>query len=171
MKIGPIAIRSFIMLFGHIKWHTKRWFDRLHSGWRSDWMRSCQYCFRFRAYESSDPTIRWRTIRANSEWEAIKLEESRLQVMWHLEQKQRKMKAFVDQHWKSKEKLFDIGKSVLMFQTKIGYISRWGFTKTLGKRLPTPSISRSNSGQSFSTQNTRQRWGPTVDQPIRGYCK
>ena len=120
MKIGPIAIRSFIMLFGHIKWHTKRWFDRLHSGWRSDWMRSCQYCFRFRAYESSDPTIRWRTIRANSEWEAIKLEESRLQAIWHLEQKQWKTKAFIDRQHNNKEKLFDIGIPVLVFQMKMG---------------------------------------------------
>ena len=28
--------------------------------------------------------------------------------------------AFVDRHWKSKDKLFDIGKPVLVFQKKIG---------------------------------------------------
>mgnify|MGYP000391440532 CR=1 FL=1 len=28
--------------------------------------------------------------------------------------------AFVDRHWKSKDKLFDIGKPVLVFQTKMG---------------------------------------------------
>ena len=50
----------------------------------------------------------------------LKIEESQLQSMWHLEQKQLKTKAFVDRHRKSKEKLFDIGKLVLVFQTKMG---------------------------------------------------
>ena len=50
----------------------------------------------------------------------LKLEESWLQAMSHSEQKQRKTKAFVDRHRKSKENLFDIGKPVLVFQTKMG---------------------------------------------------
>ena len=40
--------------------------------------------------------------------------------MWHLEQKQRWTKAFVDPHWNSKKNLFDIGKPVLVFETKMG---------------------------------------------------
>ena len=50
----------------------------------------------------------------------LNLEENRLQSMWHLEQKQRWTKAFVDPHWNSKKNLFDIGKPVLVFETKMG---------------------------------------------------
>ena len=44
--------------------------------------------------------------------------------MWHLEQKQRWTKAFVDPHWNSKKNLFDIGKPVLVFETKMGSMPR-----------------------------------------------
>ena len=40
--------------------------------------------------------------------------------MWFLEQKQRRTKAFVDRHRKSKDNLFAIGKPVLVFQTNMG---------------------------------------------------
>ena len=50
----------------------------------------------------------------------LNLEESRLQEMWYLDQKQRRTNAFVNRHKKSKEKLFEIGKPVLVFQTKMG---------------------------------------------------
>ena len=40
--------------------------------------------------------------------------------MCGLEQKQRQIRAFVDQHRKQKEKMFAIGKLVLVFQTKMG---------------------------------------------------
>ena len=40
--------------------------------------------------------------------------------MWHLEQKQRRTKAFVDRHRNNKKNLFDIGKPVWVFQTKMG---------------------------------------------------
>ena len=43
------------------------------------------------------------------------MEENRLQSMWHLEQKQRKTKTFVDQRHVGKENLFDIGKPILVF--------------------------------------------------------
>ena len=43
-----------------------------------------------------------------------------------MKQKQRKMKAFVDRHQKSKEKLFDIGKPVLVFQIHVSYgLHKW----------------------------------------------
>ena len=48
------------------------------------------------------------------------LEESRLQVMCQLEQKQRRTKAFVDRHQHNKEKWFEVGKPVLVFQTNMG---------------------------------------------------
>ena len=40
--------------------------------------------------------------------------------MWHLEHEQQKKKAFVNRHRVGKEKLFDIGKPVLVFQIKMG---------------------------------------------------
>ena len=50
----------------------------------------------------------------------LNLEEDRLQAMWYLEQKQRRTKELVYQHRNSKENLFEIGKLVLVFQTKMG---------------------------------------------------
>ena len=48
------------------------------------------------------------------------LEESRIQAMTALEQKQRQTKAFVDRHRRHKEKLFASGKPVFVFQNKMG---------------------------------------------------
>ena len=48
------------------------------------------------------------------------LEESWLQALCALEQKQRQTKTFVDRRRKQKEKMFEIGKLVLVFQTKMG---------------------------------------------------
>ena len=44
--------------------------------------------------------------------------------MWHLEHEQQKKKAFVNRHRMTKEKFFDIGKSILFFQTKMGFMPR-----------------------------------------------
>ena len=48
------------------------------------------------------------------------LEESKIQAMTALEKKQRQTKAFVDRHRKQKEKMFEVNKPVLVFQTKMG---------------------------------------------------
>ena len=40
--------------------------------------------------------------------------------MTTLEQKQKQTRAFVDRHQRQKEKLFIVGKQVLVFQTKMG---------------------------------------------------
>ena len=50
----------------------------------------------------------------------LQLEVNRLQAMWYLEQKQKRTKAFVDRHRKNKDNLFEIGKPMLVFQTKMG---------------------------------------------------
>ena len=47
------------------------------------------------------------------------LEESRLRAMCALEQKQRQTMAFVDRHRRQKEKMFGVGKLVLVFQTRM----------------------------------------------------
>ena len=51
--------------------------------------------------------------------ELLVLEGCPLQALCALEQKQRQTKAFVDQHRKQKEKMFEVGKQVLVFQTKM----------------------------------------------------
>ena len=51
----------------------------------------------------------------------------------HLEQPQRRTKAFFDRRRNSKEKLFDIGEPMLEFQTKIGSHSR---SEVEGSRIP-----------------------------------
>ena len=48
------------------------------------------------------------------------LEEHRLASIMHLELEQRRRKAFVDRHRKGNEKMFGIGKPVLVFQTRMG---------------------------------------------------
>ena len=48
------------------------------------------------------------------------LEEQRLASILHLELEQRRRKAFVDRHRKGNEKMFEIGKPVLVFQTRMG---------------------------------------------------
>ena len=50
------------------------------------------------------------------------LEESRIQAISALEQKQRQIKAFVDQHRRQKENQFAINKLVLVFRAKMGAI-------------------------------------------------
>ena len=48
------------------------------------------------------------------------LEENRITSLLQLELEQRRRKAFVDRHRKGDEKEFEIGKPVLLFQTRIG---------------------------------------------------
>src|SRR5512137_2358533 len=48
------------------------------------------------------------------------LEEQRLASILHMELEQRRRKAFVDRHRKGNEKMFEIGKPVLVFQTRMG---------------------------------------------------
>ena len=99
------------------------------------------------------------------------LEESRIQAMSALEQKQRQTKAFVDRHRRQKENQFAIGKLVLVFQTKMGYMPgklrfRWmgpfwkwyissrhaavrrNFTK-MGKWFSTQTLSGFDAGKSL----------------------
>ena len=105
--------------------------------------------------------------------------------MWHLEQKQRWTKAFVDPHWNSKKNLFDIGKPVLVFETKMGSMPRklrfrwtgplWIVNTyngtyqvgTLVGLLP-QALSKADSGQSFSAGNVIHRKWQAIDQPVRG---
>ena len=51
------------------------------------------------------------------------LEEHRLANIMHLELEQRRRKGFVDRHQKGNEKMFEIGKAVLVFQTRMGKMS------------------------------------------------
>ena len=48
------------------------------------------------------------------------LEEHWLANIMHLELEQRRRKAFVDRHWKGNKRMFEIGKLVLLFQTRMG---------------------------------------------------
>ena len=48
------------------------------------------------------------------------LEEHRIASLMQLELEQRRRKAFVDRHRKGNEKMFGIGKPVLVFQTRMG---------------------------------------------------
>ena len=48
------------------------------------------------------------------------LEEHRLASIMRLELEQQRRKAFVDRHRKGNKKLFEIGKPVLVFQTRMG---------------------------------------------------
>ena len=50
------------------------------------------------------------------------LEEHRRTNIMHLELEQRRRKAFVDRHRKGNIKMFEIGKPVLVFQTRMGKI-------------------------------------------------
>ena len=68
--------------------------------------------------ELTGKLVRWTLLLQ----ELLVLEESRFQALCALEQKQRQTKAFVDQHRKQKEKMFEVGKQVLVFQTKMGSI-------------------------------------------------
>ena len=52
------------------------------------------------------------------------LEEHRIASIMQMELEQRRRKAFVDRHRKGNEKLFGIGKPVLVFQTRIGKMPR-----------------------------------------------
>ena len=53
-----------------------------------------------------------------------KIEENRIASLLHLELEQRRRKAFVDRHWRGNEKEFEIGKPVLVFQTRMGNMLR-----------------------------------------------
>ena len=68
------------------------------------------------------PTLRVQV--TEMEWvqkeQLLVLEESRLQAMCALEQKQRLPRTFVDWHRRQKEKSFAVGKPVLVFQNKMG---------------------------------------------------
>ena len=48
------------------------------------------------------------------------LEENRIASLLHLELEQQRRKAFVDRHRRGNEKEFEIGKPVLVFQTRMG---------------------------------------------------
>ena len=48
------------------------------------------------------------------------LEENRITSLLQLELEQRRRKAFVDRHRRGNEKEFEIGKPVLLFQTRMG---------------------------------------------------
>ena len=105
--------------------------------------------------------------------------------MGQLEQKQRRTNAFVDRHQNSKEKLFDIGRPILVFQTKMGSMPeklrfRWTGplwivntyngtyqVGTLVGLLP-QALSKADSGQSFSAGNVIHRKWQAIDQPVRG---
>ena len=51
------------------------------------------------------------------------LEENRIASLLQLELEQRRRKAFVDRHRRGNEKEFEIGKPVLLFQTRMGNMS------------------------------------------------
>ena len=52
--------------------------------------------------------------------QSLLLKESWIQAMCKLEQKQRRTKAFLNRHRQMKEKMFEVSKLVLLFQTKMG---------------------------------------------------
>jgi hypothetical protein len=50
----------------------------------------------------------------------LELEENRIASLLQLELEQRRRKAFVDRHRRGNEKEFEVGKPVLLFQTRMG---------------------------------------------------
>ena len=56
----------------------------------------------------------------------LELGESRIVSVTNLERGQRRQKAFVDRHRGGHEKTFEIGKPVLMFQTRVGKMPDFG---------------------------------------------
>ena len=52
------------------------------------------------------------------------LEEHRIDSVLQLELEQRRRKAFIDRHQKGNEKMFGIGKLILVFQTRMGKMLR-----------------------------------------------
>ena len=50
----------------------------------------------------------------------LELEENRIASLLQLELEQRRRKAFVDRHRRDNEKEFEVGKPVLLFQTRMG---------------------------------------------------
>ena len=70
--------------------------------------------------DSSTGKVKWEgiwEIRLATLWE---LEEHRIASILQLELEQWRGKAFVNQHRKGNEKMFEIGKLVLVFQTRMG---------------------------------------------------
>ena len=54
----------------------------------------------------------------------LELEENRIAGLVQLELEQRRRKAFVDRHRRGNEKEFEVGKPVLLFQTRMGNMPR-----------------------------------------------
>ena len=88
------------------------------------------------------PSLRLQVVERLSEDEAeqhwlvklVKLKETQLHVLYKFEYDQRRQKPFVNRHRHNKEKLFEVGKPILLFQTKIGWIPgklRFRWTKPL----------------------------------------
>ena len=78
--------------------------------------------------EFQDPSLRLQVVEQLNEDESeqhrlrklVELEEARLHNLWQLKHDQRRRKAFVDRHHHNNEKLFEVDKTVMLFQTKMG---------------------------------------------------